>query len=207
MNILDLVGNTPLLELPKISLGEGKARPGEISLYAKAEFRDPSGSVKDRAAKAMLLAGLAEGKGIMRQDGAGIVETGPLEGSDGACLVIREEAEAHPERCFYPNQYNNDANWQAHYRGRGPEIWEESGGKLTHFIRGMGTSGTFTGTSRRIKELNPAVTVIAVRAGHHCAQPVHRFFGLEGGVRPSLAFYNTFGEIDRLAADIREIAG
>jgi cysteine synthase B len=216
MNILDLVGNTPLLELSKISLMAGKARPAGISLYAKAEFCNPSGSVKDRAAKAMLLAGLAEGKlgpgktvidatsgntgiaysmigaalgfpvkvflpanasaerkGIMRQYGAEIVETSPLEGSDGAYLAAREEAEAHPERYFYPDQYNNDANWQAHYRGTGPEIWEQSGGKLTHFICGMGTSGTFTGTSRRLKELNPAVTVIAV-------QPDSPFHGIEG---------------------------
>ncbi|MDR3192909.1 MAG: PLP-dependent cysteine synthase family protein [Treponema sp.] len=216
MNILDLVGNTPLLELPKISLRAGKARPPGISLYAKAEFCNPSGSVKDRAAKAMLLAGLAEGKlgpgktiidatsgntgiaysmmgaalgfpvkvflpanasterkGIMRQYGAEIVETSPLEGSDGAYLAAREEAEAHPERYFYPNQYDNDANWQAHYRTTGPEIWEQSRGKLSHFICGMGTSGTFTGTSRRLKELNPALTVIAV-------QPDSPFHGIEG---------------------------
>jgi cysteine synthase B len=216
MNILDLVGNTPLLELSKISLKPGKPRPSGVTLYAKAEFCNPSGSVKDRAAKAMLLEGIAAGllgpgktiidatsgntgiaysmmgaalgfpvkvflpanasaerKGIMRQYGAEIVETSALEGSDGAFLAAREEAAAHPEKYFYPNQYNNDANWRAHYQGTGPEIWEQCGGKLTHFICGMGTSGTFTGTSRRLKELNPAVIVAAV-------QPDSPFHGIEG---------------------------
>ena len=216
MNILDLVGNTPLLELSKISLAAGKSRPAGISLYAKAEFCNPSGSVKDRAAKAMLLGGLAdrtlgpgktiidatsgntgiayammgaalgfpvkvflpanasaERKGIMRQYGAEIVETSPLEGSDGAFLAAREEAASHPEKYFYPNQYNNDANWKAHYQGTGPEIWEQTQGKLTHFICGMGTSGTFMGTARRLKELNAAVSVIAV-------QPDSPFHGIEG---------------------------
>ncbi|MDR2029466.1 MAG: cysteine synthase family protein [Treponema sp.] len=216
MNILDLVGNTPLLELSKISLKPGKARPAGVSLYAKAEFCNPSGSVKDRAAKAMLLEGIARGelgpgktiidatsgntgiayammgaalgfpvkvflpanasaerKGIMRQYGAEIVETSPLEGSDGAYLAALREAEARPERYFYPNQYNNDANWQAHYQGTGREIWEQTRGKLTHFICGMGTSGTFMGTSRRLKELKAAVTLIAV-------QPDSPFHGIEG---------------------------
>ncbi|MDR2759371.1 MAG: PLP-dependent cysteine synthase family protein [Spirochaetaceae bacterium] len=216
MNILDLVGNTPLLELSKISLRAGKPRPSGVSLYAKAEFCNPSGSVKDRAAKAMLLEGVAQGKlglgktiidatsgntgiaysmmgavlgfpvkvflpanasaerkGIMRQYGAKIVETSPLEGSDGAYLAALQEAKAHPEKYFYPNQYNNDANWKAHYQGTGREIWEQTRGELTHFICGMGTSGTFMGTSRRLKELNAAITVIAV-------QPDSPFHGIEG---------------------------
>jgi cysteine synthase B len=109
----------------------------------------------------------------MRQYGAEIVETSALEGSDGAFLAARAEAAAHPEKYFYPNQYNNDANWQAHYRGTGPEIWEQTGGRLTHFICGMGTSGTFTGTARRLKELNPGVAVAAV-------QPDSPFHGIEG---------------------------
>jgi cysteine synthase B len=216
MNILDLVGNTPLLELSKISLHAEKPRPPGVVLYAKAEFCNPSGSVKDRAAKAMLLEGIAAGKltpgktiidatsgntgiayammgaalgfpvkvflpanasaerkGIMRQYGAEIVETSPLEGSDGAFLAAGEEAQAHPEKYFYPNQYNNDANWRAHYQSTGPEIWEQTGGRLTHFICGMGTSGTFMGTSRRLKELNPGVAVAAV-------QPNSPFHGIEG---------------------------
>jgi cysteine synthase B len=213
---MDLVGNTPLLELPKISLRAGKPRPAGVSLYAKAEFCNPSGSVKDRAAKAMLLEGIAQGKlgpgktiidatsgntgiaysmmgaalgfpvkvflpanasaerkGIMRQYGAEVLETSPLEGSDGAYLAAREAAEARPETYFYPDQYNNDANWKAHYRGTAPEIWEQTGGTLTHFICGMGTSGTFMGTSRRLKELKAALTVIAV-------QPDSPFHGIEG---------------------------
>jgi cysteine synthase B len=216
MTLLDMVGNTPLLELTKISLRAGERPRQGISLYAKAEFCNPSGSVKDRAAKDMVLRGIQEGKlaqgktivdassgntgiayamigaalgyqvkiylpgnaseerkGIMRHYGAEIVETSPLEGSDGAYLAARDEAEAHPERYFYPNQYNNDANWQAHYNGTAVEIWEQTGGRATHFICGMGTSGTFMGISRRLKELNPAIRAIAV-------QPDSPFHGIEG---------------------------
>jgi cysteine synthase B len=211
-----MVGNTPLLELSKISLRAGSRPKAGVSLFAKAEFRNPSGSVKDRAAKAMILGGINEGKlipgktvidatsgntgiayamigaalgfsvkiylpanasgerkGIMRHYGAEIVETSPLEGSDGAYLAAKAEAEAHPAQYFYPNQYNNDANWKAHYNGTGVEIWEQTGGKLTHFICGMGTSGTFMGVSRRIKERNPAIRAIAV-------QPDSPFHGIEG---------------------------
>jgi cysteine synthase B len=115
----------------------------------------------------------AERKGMMRHYGAEIVETSPLEGSDGAYLAAKAEAEAHPERYFYPNQYNNDANWKAHYAGTGAEIWKQTNGEATHFICGMGTSGTFMGTSRRLKELNPAIRAIAV-------QPDSPFHGIEG---------------------------
>ncbi|MDR2740747.1 MAG: cysteine synthase family protein [Treponema sp.] len=216
MNILDVVGNTPLLELKKISLTAGGDRAAGVALYGKAEFCNPSGSVKDRAAGAMILEAVREGKlvpgktiidassgntgiayamlgaalgfplklflpanasaerkGIIRHYGAEIVETSPLEGSDGAYLAARAEAEAHPDKYFYPNQYNNDANWKAHYNGTGVEIWEQTCGRVTHFICGMGTSGTFMGTSRRLKELNPAVNVIAV-------QPDSPFHGIEG---------------------------
>jgi cysteine synthase B len=211
-----MVGNTPLLELSKISIKKGEKPKAGISLFAKAEFCNPSGSVKDRAAKAMILDGIKEGKlrpgktvidatsgntgiayamigaalgypvkiylpanaseerkGIMRHYGAEVVETSPLEGSDGAYLAAKEDAEAHVGKYFYPDQYSNDANWTAHYTGTGAEIWEQSGGALTHFICGMGTSGTFMGTSRRLKELNPAVRVIAV-------QPDSPFHGIEG---------------------------
>ncbi|MDR3147946.1 MAG: PLP-dependent cysteine synthase family protein [Treponema sp.] len=214
MTILDTVGGTPLLELSKISLTAG--RPAGVLLYAKAEFCNPSGSVKDRAARAMIRGAIREGnlvpgktiidatsgntgiayamqgaalgfpvklfipanasaerKGIIRHYGAELVETSPLEGSDGAYCAAREEAEAHPEKYFYPNQYNNDANWKAHYDGTGAEIWEQTGGRVTHFVCGMGTSGTFMGVSRRLKSMNPAVTVIAV-------QPDSPFHGIEG---------------------------
>ncbi|MDR3200370.1 MAG: cysteine synthase family protein [Spirochaetales bacterium] len=210
MKILDLVGNTPLMELSYIS------REAGTPVFAKAEFCNPSGSVKDRAAKAMILDGIArkkltpgktiidatsgntgiayamigaalgfqvklflpsntskERKGMMSHYGAEIVETSPLEGSDGAFLAAREEAGAHPEKYFYPNQYNNDANWKAHYNGTGEEIWQQTKGSVSHFICGMGTSGTFMGTSRRLKEYNPNLLAIAV-------QPDSPFHGIEG---------------------------
>ncbi|AEF83471.1 PLP-dependent cysteine synthase family protein [Leadbettera azotonutricia] len=209
MNILDLVGNTPLLELRKIPHAGAQ-------LFAKAEFCNPSGSVKDRAAKAMILDGIKQGslkpgkiiidatsgntgiayammgaylgypvklylpanasnerKGLMRRYNAQIVETDPLESSDGALLAARKEVEQNPEKYFYPNQYANDENWKAHYNGTALEIWEQSNHRITHFICGMGTSGTFTGCARRLKELNPNVKVIAV-------QPDSPFHGIEG---------------------------
>ncbi|GHV75767.1 cysteine synthase [Spirochaetia bacterium] len=211
MNILDLVGNTPLLELKKIA----EDIPG-VSLFAKAEFCNPSGSVKDRAARAMILAGLEQGalvpgktiidassgntgiaysmigaalsypvrvylpanagaerKRIMRCYHAEIVETSPLESSDGAFLAVKEAVAKDPDRYFFPNQYNNDANWRAHYNSTGVEIWEQTGGRVTHFITGLGTSGTFMGTSRRLKEYNKAIHVYAV-------QPDSPFHGIEG---------------------------
>jgi cysteine synthase B len=210
MGILDLVGNTALLEL---FAEQGRPRAG---LFAKAEFLNPSGSVKDRAAKAMILEGIEQGKlsggkiiidatsgntgiayamigaalgyrvkiylpanasterkSIMRHYGAELVETSPLEGSDGAFLAVQEEVQAHPEKYFYPNQYNNDTNWRAHFNGTGVEIWEQTGGKVSHFITGMGTSGTFMGTSRRLKGYNPRIKAIAV-------QPDSPFHGIEG---------------------------
>ncbi|GHV95752.1 cysteine synthase B [Spirochaetia bacterium] len=211
MNIFDLVGNTPLVELKKIS-----SELAGVSIWAKAEFRNLSGSVKDRAARAMLLEGIATGqlrpgktiidassgntgiayavlgavlgypvtiylpanasrerKTILACCGATVVETSPLESSDGAYLAAKTEAEAHPEKYFWPNQYNNDANWKAHYNTTGVEIWEQTGGKVTHFITGMGTSGTFMGTSRRLKEYNKNIEVVAV-------QPDSPFHGIEG---------------------------
>lgn len=217
MNVLDLVGNTPLLELKKISstTAQGESMAG-VSIYAKGEFCNPSGSVKDRAAKAMLLDGIETGKlkpgktildassgntgiayamlgaalgypvviylpsnasrerkTILKCYHAHIVETDPMESSDGAFLAARAEAEAHPDKYFFPNQYNNDANWKAHFNSTGIEIWEQTGHKVTHFITGMGTSGTFMGTSRRLKEYNPNIQVIAV-------QPDSPFHGIEG---------------------------
>ncbi|MDR1576362.1 MAG: PLP-dependent cysteine synthase family protein [Treponema sp.] len=211
MNVLDLIGNTPLVELKKIS-----SELNGVSIRAKAESRNLSGSVKDRAAKAMLLEGIESGKlrpgktiidassgntgiayailgavlgypviiylpanagrerkTILACCGAAVVETNPLESSDGAFLSAKAAAEADPDKYFWPNQYNNDANWKAHYNGTGVEIWEQTGGKVTHFITGMGTSGTFTGTSRRLKEYNPRIEAVAV-------QPASPFHGIEG---------------------------
>jgi cysteine synthase B len=114
-----------------------------------------------------------ERKTILACCGAAVVETSPLESSDGAYLAAKAEAEARPDRYFWPNQYNNDANWKAHYHTTGVEIWEQTGGKITHFITGMGTSGTFMGTARRLKDYNPAIRAIAV-------QPDSPFHGIEG---------------------------
>ena len=211
MNMLDLIGNTPLVELKKIS-----AELNGVSIHAKAEFRNPSGSVKDRAAKAMLLDGIESGKlcpgktiidassgntgiayailgailgypvriylpanaswerkAFIACCGTAVVETNPLESSDGAYLAAKAEAESQADKYFWPDQYNNDANWKAHYHTTGVEIWEQTAGKITHFITGMGTSGTFMGTSRRLKEYNKSIEAVAV-------QPDSPFHGIEG---------------------------
>jgi cysteine synthase B len=211
-HILDLVGNTPLIKLDKIA---GTDIPG-VTILAKAEFCNPSGSVKDRAAKAMVLNGIKTGlltknktiidatsgntgiayamigaalgysvilylpkntsierKKIIHSYGAEIVETNPLEGSDGAFLAVQEAVKKNPEKYFYPNQYNNEVNPQAHYESTGIEIWEQSNHKITHFITGTGTSGTFMGTSRRLKEHNGEIKTIIV-------QPDSPLHGIEG---------------------------
>ncbi|MDR1560384.1 MAG: cysteine synthase family protein [Clostridiales bacterium] len=211
MSILDLVGNTPLIRLSSLS----KETSG-VGIYAKAEYFNPSGSVKDRAARAMLLDGIKRGaltrhktildatsgntgiafammgaalgyrvklflpsncslerKRMMRLFGAEVVETSPLEGSDGALLAAREAAQSRPECYFYPNQYDNPANSLAHYETTAVEIWNQTHGKVTHFIAGMGTSGTFMGVTRRLKEYNKDIRAIAV-------QPDSPFHGIEG---------------------------
>ncbi|HEY6045606.1 MAG TPA: cysteine synthase family protein [Pyrinomonadaceae bacterium] len=114
-----------------------------------------------------------ERKHILRIYGAEIIETDPLQGSDGAQVVAREMAAREPARYFYPDQYNNDANWRAHYETTGPEIWKQTEGRITHFVAGLGTCGTFTGVGRRLKELNPSVRLISMEPD----SPIH---GLEG---------------------------
>jgi cysteine synthase B len=210
-NITELVGNTPLLRL---RLFESEFPEAEV--YAKAEWFNPGGSVKDRAALAMLLDGQrrgaltrdkvvidstsgntgiayallgsalgyrvrlvmpanvsAERKQLVAAYGAEIVYSDEMEGSDGAILLCRELIAQDPGRFFYPDQYSNPANPDAHYRGTGVEILEQTDGRLTHFVAGLGTTGTFTGTARRLKEHDPAVRCIAV-------QPEDAFHGLEG---------------------------
>jgi cysteine synthase B len=207
-----LVGNTPLLRLPLISRG----LPGSVELYAKAEWTNPSGSVKDRPALniiqraeqdgslhpgkilldsssgnmgiAYAMLGTARGyhvtlvvpanasperQAILRSYGVTLVLSDPLEGSDGAIRKVRELYEADPERYFFADQYNNPANWQAHYEGTGAEIWRETEGRITHFVAGLGTSGTMMGTGRRLREANPDIKLIAF-------QPDSPFHGLEG---------------------------
>ena len=192
-----------------------KETPG-VELYAKAEWQNPGGSVKDRAAARMILDGEASGalvfgrtiidatsgntgiayatvgaargykvqlclpdnasrerKLILRALGAELVLTNPLEGTDGAIREARRLHAADPERYFYPDQYNNDANWRAHYDTTGAEIIEQTGGRLTHFVAGLGTSGTFMGTGRRLRHFNPAIRLISF-------QPNGPLHGLEG---------------------------
>ena len=210
-SVVDLIGHTPLVRLRKF---EPKRRA--VELYAKAEWQNPGGSVKDRAAARMILDGEASGalapgktiidatsgntgiayamvgasrgypvklclpdnasperKQILRAFGAELVLTDPLEGTDGAIRQARRLYASDPERYFYPDQYNNDSNWRAHYDTTGPEIIEQTGGTLTHFVAGLGTSGTFVGVGRRLRRFNPAVKLISF-------QPDSPFHGLEG---------------------------
>jgi cysteine synthase B len=208
-SILERIGNTPLLRLDRLTAH----LPGVI-LLGKAEWANPGGSVKDRAASSIVAAAQAKGllagkhlldatsgntgiayamlgaaggfgvtlcmpsnvsperKRILAAYGANIVWTDPADGSDGAILKARELAQ-DKTRYYYADQYGNEANWQAHYRGTANEIWEQTEGRITHFVAGLGTSGTFMGTTRRLKELNPAVECIAM-------QPDSPFHGLEG---------------------------
>jgi S-sulfo-L-cysteine synthase (O-acetyl-L-serine-dependent) len=210
-DVLSSIGNTPLLRLRKVC-----AEFPQVELLAKAEWANPGGSVKDRAAwnivqeaeragiltpdKILLdstsgntgiayaMIGAARGyrvkllmpsnvsperKRILQAYGAEIVYTDPAEGSDGAIRAVRELAASEPETYFYANQYNNPANWRAHYQTTGPEIFEQTDGRITHFVAGLGTSGTFVGTARRLKELKPEVRCISF-------QPDSPFHGLEG---------------------------
>jgi cysteine synthase B len=208
--LLSRVGNTPLFRLQRI----GREFPG-VQLLAKAEWYNPGGSVKDRAAfnivrqalrsgklegkqlldstsgntgiaYAMIGAAMgfgvtlcmpsnvsAERKHILNAYGASIVYTDPGEGSDGAIRKARALAEAEPGRYYYADQYSNEANWRAHYETTANEIWEQTDGRVTHFLAMLGTSGTFVGTSRRLKELNPNVRCVSL-------QPDSPFHGIEG---------------------------
>ena len=210
-DILSRIGNTPLLRLQRIAAD----LPG-IEICAKAEYFNPGGSVKDRAALNMILDGERTGrltpdrilldatsgntgiayamiaavkgyrvrlcvpanasqerKRILAAYGAEVVLTNPAEGSDGAIRKCREIYEADPDRYFYPDQYNNPANWKAHFETTGPEIMDQTGGRITHFLTGLGTSGTFTGVTRRLRRDMPGVKC-------HSAQPASAFHGLEG---------------------------
>jgi S-sulfo-L-cysteine synthase (O-acetyl-L-serine-dependent) len=115
----------------------------------------------------------AQRKRILRNFGVKLIETDPLQSTDGAQIVARTLFAEKPEKYFYPDQYNNPANWRAHYESTAPEIWEQTEGRITHFVAGLGTSGTFVGTSRRLKELNPTIRAISL-------QPDSPFHGLEG---------------------------
>ena len=210
-SVLELIGNTPLLDFKRITQSVAP-----VKVYAKAEWYNPGGSVKDRAALYMVRDG--ERRGLLTPDkilvdatsgntgiayamigaergykvklalpknasserkqsllayGAELILTDAGESTDGAQRYVKRMVDEQPDKYFYPDQYNNDANWTAHYETTGPEIWQQTGGQVTHFVTGMGTSGTFMGTSRRLRELNPAIKCFSV-------QPDAPLHGLEG---------------------------
>lgn len=208
----NLIGNTPLLRFRSVTAH----LPENIAIFAKAEWTNPGGSVKDRAAAEIIRSAEASGvlrpgkilldstsgntgiayamlgaaKGyavklfvpanasperiaILRAYGAELELTDPLEGSDGAIRAVRALANAEPDRYFFADQYNNPANWRAHYQTTGVEIWRQTEGTVTHFVAGLGTSGTLMGTGRRLKAYNPDVEIVAL-------QPDSPFHGLEG---------------------------
>jgi S-sulfo-L-cysteine synthase (O-acetyl-L-serine-dependent) len=209
--LLACIGNTPLLPLDAFT-----ADLPHVKLWGKAEWYNPGGSVKDRAAGnivaearrtgklgpgktlldstsgntgiayAMLGAALGfpvtlcvpenvspERKRILQAYGANIIYTDPAEGSDGALKVARQLAERRPDLYFYADQYSNDANWRAHYETTANEIWQQTQGSITHFVAMLGTTGTFVGATRRLKELNPKIRCISL-------QPDSAFHGIEG---------------------------
>ncbi len=207
---VERIGNTPLLRLDSLSHAAG------ATILAKAEWHNPGGSVKDRAAAAIVAdardrgklppgvslldstsgnTGIAyamlgaaldfpvtlcmpenvsiERKRILRAYGTKIIWTDPAQGSDGAIRKAREIAAAEPDRYYYADQYSNPANWRAHYQTTAEEIWLQTQGRITHFVAILGTTGTFIGTSRRLKERNPDIRCISL-------QPDSAFHGIEG---------------------------
>lgn len=230
-SLLDAIGNTPLLRLRSVE----REVPG-VELYAKAEWFNPGGSVKDRPAARMICEGLEAGlltrerrildatsgntgiayamigaalgygvtlcvpsnitperKRILSAYGPELIFTDPLEGSDGAIRAAKTRYAENPHRYFYPDQYNNDFNWRAHYDTTAVEVWEQTAGRVTHFVAGLGTSGTFVGVSRRLHELNQEIRTISV-------QPDSPFHGLEGLKHMDSAIVP--GIYDLTAADI-----
>lgn len=210
--ILDKIGDTPLIRLERI----GKEECPDVEIYAKAEYFNPGGSVKDRPALNMVcdgersgrlkpggtiidatsgntgiayaMIGAAKGykvklylpasaseerKKILKAYGAELIMTDPAKQTDGAIQACRADHEANPDKYFYPDQYNNPANWQAHFQTTGPEIWRQTQGRITHFVAGLGTTGTFMGAGHYLREAAPHVKLISM-------QPSTGFHGLEG---------------------------
>ncbi|MEM9953519.1 MAG: cysteine synthase family protein [Chloroflexota bacterium] len=206
------IGNTPLIGFKRVTAH----LPSSVQVFAKAEWHNPGGSVKDRPAREIVRQALADGRlgngqilmdstsgntgiayamlgaskgfgvklfmssavskervAILRAYGVDIEFTDPMEGSDGAIRAVRDLAVREPEKYFYADQYNNFANWQAHYKTTGVEIWEQTEGRVTHFVAGLGTSGTLTGTGRRLREYNPDIQIIS-------SEPDIAFHGIEG---------------------------
>ncbi len=227
------IGNTPLLGFTRVTAH----LPEDVHVYAKAEWANPGGSVKDRAALFIVRDALTSGKltpdktlldstsgntgiayamlgaakgfrvklflpanaskervSILKAYGAELVLTDPMEGSDGAIRAARAELAAHPDKYFYADQYNNPANWQAHYHTTAPEIWAQTAGKITHFVAGLGTSGTLMGTGRGLKAINPDIEIISL-------QPDSPFHGVEGWKHMATAIVPGIYDIDFATRD------
>ena len=172
------VKDRPALNMILDGERSGKLTPGKILLDATSGNTGIAyaliGAARGYRVRLCLPANAsAERKRILRAYGAELLLTDPAEGSDGAIRQARELFAREPDRYFYPDQYSNPANWQAHYRGTAEEIWEQAAGRVTHFIAGLGTSGTFCGTAKRLKELNPKIRCVSL-------QPDSPFHGLEG---------------------------
>lgn len=219
--VVGRIGNTPLIRIRNLA-------PEGVTIYAKAEWLNPGGSVKDRAALNMLLDAERSGKltpdktiidatsgntgiayamigslsgnnvavtlpanasksrqQILAGYGARLILTNPLEGTDGAQQKVKQIVAADPDLYYYPDQYNNPSNWRAHYQGTALEIWSQSGGRVTHFVAGLGTTGTFTGTARRLKELNASIECVSFEPD----SPLHGIEGLKHlptAIRPGI---------------------
>jgi S-sulfo-L-cysteine synthase (O-acetyl-L-serine-dependent) len=172
------VKDRPALEMIREAERSGQLKPGQTILDATSGNTGIAYAMIAAAlgyrVKLCLPASASEGrKKILTAYGAELVITPGDEGSDGAILRAREIIAAEPGKYFYPDQYSNPSNWRAHYRTTASEIWEQTSGRITHFVAGLGTSGTFVGTTRRLKELNPAIRCISL-------QPDAPFHGLEG---------------------------
>jgi cysteine synthase B len=210
-SVIDAVGNTPLVRLGRVA-----RHVPDVQVWAKLEFANPGGSVKDRPALRMMVDALTDGrltrdktlidstsgntgvayslfgaalgvrvrlvmpsnvskarKDIVRSFGTDVVYSDPMEGSDGAIRVARDLVTREPDRYFYPDQYSNPSNWRAHYDGTGVEILDALGDRLTHFVAGLGTTGTMMGCSRRLREHTRPIECVAV-------EPAEALHGLEG---------------------------
>ncbi len=211
--LIERIGHTPLLPIPALA-----GVPDTVTVLGKAEWFNPGGSVKDRAAGGIVRAGeqagaFANGRRLLdatsgntgiayawigaqrgigvtlcrpatatvaggrvrAAGGAEVVLTSPLEGTDGAIRVAREMAAAAPARYWHADQYAHPANWQAHYHGTAEELWRDTGGRITHLVAGIGTSGTLVGCARRLREHHPDITVVAVQPDG----PLHALEGLK----------------------------
>jgi len=172
------VKDRPALEMIREAEREGKLKPGQTILDATSgntgiAYAMIAAASGYRVKLCLPASASEERKKILAAFGAELVITPGDEGSDGAINRAREIIAAEPGKYFYPNQYGNPANWRAHYKTTANEIWEQTGGRITHFVAGLGTSGTFMGTTRRLRELNPAIRCISL-------QPDAAFHGLEG---------------------------